>query len=479
MPRKRWIDKNNAQTYQLLYRSQDDPLIHEEGERALFPVGGNASSSVQPEPRKGLHIGDLEDDVDLDSMRENEGEAAEHGIYFDDTKYDYMQHLRDIDEGSGNGYFVEAMPVKYQGKGKGKAKAMKLEDALAQASIDDDEEAPSLVEGSRYGDAYSSYTSATRDRQLEQQQDVPDEIAGFQPDMDPRLREVLEALDDDAYVEENDEDDVFGSLGRDGKNGELTLDEFEYDYGEDDEGWESDVTEKAPNQRQTLEPPLAPATSSNNEYSIEDAEAAAAEDGDWLRDFAKYKRDATATRKAPPPAAASIVAASAVQDQAPTLYTLNGTPLRQKRRKGAQTNPSAYSMTSSSLARTDGQQLLDARFDQVEKMYSLEEGDEIDDDADGGMSLTSGMTGMTGQSKMSQVSTTSFADEGAVRQDLDSMMDGFLGDWNKANPGGGKRKGVKGKRGKHGNEKYGLQQLDEVRSELGPARLYQRRSQKA
>ena len=169
----------------------------------------------------------------------------------------------------------------------------------------------------------------------------------------------------------------------------------------------------------------------------------------------------------------SIIAASAVQDQAPSLYTLNGTPLRQKKRKGALTNPSSYSMTSSSLARTAGQQLLDARFDQVEKMYSVDEGEEFDD-TDGGMSLASGMTGMTGRSKMSQLSTTSFADEGAVREDFDSLMDGFLGDWNKANPGGGKRRGAKGKRGKNGNEKFGLQQLDEVRAELGPARIYQR-----
>jgi protein LTV1 len=198
-----------------------------------------------------------------------------------------------------------------------------------------------------------------------------------------------------------------------------------------------------------------------------DAEAAAAEDGDWLRDFAKFKRDNV--RRPQPKAAESIIAASAIQDNAPSLYTLNGTPLRQKKRKGALTNPSAYSMTSSSLARTAGQQLLDARFDQVEKMYSLDEADELDD-LDGGMSLASGMTG---RSKMSQLSTTSFADEGAVRGDLDGMMDGFLGDWNKANPGG-KRKGAKGKRGKNGNEKFGLQQLDEVRAELGPARIYQR-----
>ncbi|KIW27329.1 uncharacterized protein PV07_07077 [Cladophialophora immunda] len=469
MPRKRWIDKNNAQTFQLLYRPQTDPALHDEaaGERALYQVSGpGASSSHKPEFKEGLHLTDLENDLDFEHMRENEGEAAQYGIYFDDTSYDYMQHLRDIGEGEGEAHFVESVPAKAQGKGKGKAKTMKLEDALRELSVDDGES----VAGS---DLFSTFSTSTRPRTYQNQQDVPDEIAGFQPDMDPRLREVLEALDDDAYVDDKDEEDIFAALTNDGRNGELDLEDFEANYVEDeDEGWESDVTEKAPEQPSEVKLTQAvPVTEDGhhlNELPAPDAEAAAAEDGDWLRDFAKFKRDNV--RKAPPKAAESIIAASAIQDKAPTLYTLNGTPLRQKKRKGALTNPSAYSMTSSSLARTSGQQLLDARFDQVEKMYSLDEGEEFDD-MDGGMSLASGMTG---RSKMSQLSTTSFADEGAVREDFDNMMDGFLGDWNKANPGGGKRKGAKGKRGKNGNEKYGLQQLDEVRAELGPARIYRR-----
>jgi protein LTV1 len=126
-------------------------------------------------------------------------------------------------------------------------------------------------------------------------------------------------------------------------------------------------------------------------------------------------------------------------------------------------------MTSSSLARTEGQQLLDARFEKVEAMYALGEDDEEFDDQDGGMSLTSGLSR---QSKMSTVSTKSFAD-GDVREDLDSMMDGFLADWNKSNPGGGggKRRGAKGKRGKNGNEVVGIKMLDEIRGQLGPARV--------
>ena len=465
MPRKRWIPKESAQTYQLLYRSQDDPLINDDaaGERALFQISGPSTSSQSQVATRnqttGIHIEDLEDDVDLDAMRENEGEAAEYGIYYDDTKYDYMQHLRNVGEGGGESYSIDAMPV----KGKGKEKRMNLEDALREVNLDDDRQ--SRYTGSVLDDDFS--TMSSKNRTIERQQDVPDEIAGFQPDMDPRLREALEALEDDAFVDDRDDDDVFGELGLDGKRGELSLDEFEMTFDED-EGWESDVTEKAPHQpKEILMPqPELSDISSSEDPSIPDAEVAAEEDGDWLRDFAKHKRSQPKNQR-PAPAADSIIAASNAQDRPPTLYTLNGTPLRQKKRKGAQTNPSAYSMTSSSLSRTDGQQLLDARFDQVEKMYSVDEMDE-GDEFDGGMSLASGMTG---GSKMSQLSTTSFADEGAVRTDFDSMMDGFLGDWDKANPGGGRRNGAKGKRGKNGNEKYGLAQLEEVRSELGRGKV--------
>ena len=473
MPRKRWIPKDTAQTYRLLYRSQDDPLINNEstGDQTLFQISGPSSTSKSQSASlsqtAGLHIADLEEDVDLDSIRENEGEAAEYGIYFDDTKYDYMQHLRDVGEGQGESYSVDAVPVKVTGKGM--EKTMKLEDALREVSLDDGVQSRST--GSVRDDAFSAMSS--KNRTLERQQDIPDEIAGFQPDMDPRLREILEALEDDAYVDDKDEEDVFGALALEGQNGELNLDEFEMTYDEDDEGWESDATEKAPTQpREVPIPQLKVSDSSpTTAPSIPDAEEASAQDGDWLANFAKFKRSQHKTQQQPP-AADSIIASSNVQDRAPTLYTLNGTPLRQKKRKGAQTNPSAYSMTSSSLARTEGQQLLDARFDQVEKMYNVDEADELDDmDADGGMSLASGLTGKSKLSNVSQLSTGSFADKQAVRTDFDSMMDGFLGDWDKANPGGGKRRGAKGKRGKNGNEKYGMQQLEEVRNELGRGRV--------
>lgn len=470
MPRKKWINKKNptTQTYALLYRSQDDPLLNDDaaGERALYSISHknqqNIPQSAASSSKVGreLHLADLEDgdDLDFDSMRENEGEAAEYGIYFDDTQYDYMQHMRDL--GDSEGHFVESIPTRVKGK-----KAVPLDEALRQVTLDD--EAPSLA-----GSSVFSRTTKGK-RVLELQQDVPDEIAGFQPDMDPRLREVLEALDDDAYVDDKDDEDVFGALGGDGRNnGELDLAEFEVNF--EDDGWESDATEKAPEQPRELHIPMQDEGMATSEQLEPDVAAnAAAEDGDWLRDFAKFKRDA---KKAPaPPQDGSVVAASGIQDKAPSLYTLNGTPLRQKKRKGALTNPSAYSMTSSSLNRGEGLQFLDRRFEQVEKMYSLDEAEEFDD-IDGGASMASGMTGMSKMSKMSAVSTSSFADPAAVRSDFDGMMDDFLGNWNAANPGG-KRKGAKGKRGKNGNEVHGLRQLEEVRKDLGPARLHRKAQQ--
>jgi protein LTV1 len=416
-----------------------------------------------------LRIVDLEDELDFESIRENEGEAANYGIYYDDTSYDYMQHLREVGEDSDEAHFVDSAPVRVQGKGKGKGKMMKLEDALRETSLDDQDGGSHLGPGSVIDDGFSSFSS-TRPKTYQDMQDVPDEIAGFQPDMDPRLREALEALEDDAYVDEQDDEDVFGALTQGGQGAELDLDEFELMQDDEDDGWESDATEKAPDQpfhTQTSATERKAAPSDSTDMSAVEAEAASAEDGDWLRDFAKFKRDKANQPDAKVKGDLSAAPPSDIQAPASTLYTLGGTPLRQKRRKGALTNPSAYSMTSSSLARTDGQRLLDDRFEKIEATYALNEGDKIDDDDDGGMSLASGISK---QSKLSTVSTRSFAD-GPVRSDLEGMMDGFLDGWNQGLPRGGKRNGAKGKRGKNGNEVLGMKMLDEVRESLGPARL--------
>lgn len=363
--------------------------------------------------------------------RENEGEAAEYGVYYDDTEYDYMQHLRDLNDQSlsGESYFVEAPASRKDGKGKPK---MSLEDALREASISDDTPKQQLLDQDILPSKNLKKTT------YQDLQDVPDALAGFQPDMDPRLREALEALDDEAYVD--DEEDLFGELAKDG---EVTLEEFEElgfagdgDLMEDD-GWETDDTIRPA--KEFNEPAVAPAPSVEGDISMADGPDHG--DGDWMKEFSKFKTAEKKVRAAVPEIKnrdleSSIVTSTSMTDG------------RRKKRKGAMTSSTGYSMTSSSLFRTESQTLQDARFDKIMQDYA-------EDEADDGASI------MTGSSIMSKPSSVASSQAPPLRSGLDSMMDEFLGSYSMS----GK------KRVKKGGYQSGLEQLDEVRRELGPARL--------
>jgi protein LTV1 len=430
---------------------------------------------------------DLERELDLHpeegAIRANEGEAANYGIFYDDTEYDYMQHLRELGGAGGDVSFVDAMPVKY--KGKGKAKVMKLEDALKKSTLEDARSesggaaaSEAGTSSSRLGDDFLP-SQSLRKTTYQDQQDVPDVLAGFQPDMDPRLREVLEALDDDAYVDDQDDEDVFEALVEGGKGDELTLEEFEDTAEFDDEdGWESDATEK-PSGGPVLPPDATPHDAENvavlPDAGIPDEQAPpipppSVEDGDWLAEFSKFKQ---AQRR---PVASAIPKAAP-----PSSLNTSSTNIKPiKKRKGALTSSSSYSMTSSSLARTDGLRLLDDRFDRMEALYAMDEGEEVmADDEDGGVSVAPSASSRL--SRMSKVSAASSAapsligaqTSGALRSDFDSMMDDFLGGF--PDTKSGKRKGATaGQNRKERRElryQNGMRMLDEVRGDLGPAKL--------
>lgn len=434
------------------------------------PPASSASTSSQKHIR---NLSELQSEFKSQAIRRNEGEAANYGIYYDDSRYDYMQHLRELGTGGGDAHFIEAKAE------KGKGKAMKLEDALREISLDDSQSAY----GSQFGDMRSTASSFVRKPTYQDQQNVPDAIAGFQPDMDPRLREALEALEDEAYVDDDD-DDLFGELTKGAE--ELDQGDWEdtlFDNEEYDEGWESDATEKAPVQtNKTDAKRQAEEETPSEESAVKELEPGEMpehnepapdmhpEDQGWMQEFAKFKKDAKAG-KTPTPAAPTI-APSEQRTVASTAFTAGGTPIRRKKRKGALTNPSAYSMTSSALARTEGHRLLDDRFEKIEQLYSLDEEDEYDDS----MSTMSGMTGATGMTGMSTVSSVapSLVDaNGAAisRSDFHNVMDDFLAGWDDNTSSQAKRKGTKYKRGKNGNEAIGIRMLDEVRSGLGPARF--------
>ncbi|KAL3263984.1 hypothetical protein ABHI18_001214 [Aspergillus niger] len=483
-PRKQWIDKKTATTYQLFHRSQHDPLIHDPSadDRVLHPVYGppiTPSESSSASKHRGQSLAELNQTFG-DAARKNEGEAANYGIFYDDSQYDYMQHLRELGTGAGDAYFVEAKT-----KGKDKGKGLKLEDALKQVSLDDGRSEFGGTESVYSYDMRSTASSYVRKPTYQDQQNVPDAIAGFQPDMDPRLREALEALEDEEYVDEDDEEDVFGQLTT--RAEEMDQGDWEDtifdDVEEEDDGWESDATEKAPVQMDTTAAKARYQASEQEDKPgelpehNEPAPDMHPEDQGWMREFAKFKKDAKSGKTAGVPAGPpSVVPSHQGSTLASTVFTVGGTPIRRKKRKGALTNPSAYSMTSSSLARTEGHRLLDDRFERVEALYSLDEEDEFDDN----MSMVSGMTGRTGMTGVSGISTASSqapslvdANGDAVRpsHNFNNIMDDFLAGWDDKTSSQAKRKGAKAKRGKNGNEAIGIRMLDEVRQGLGPARV--------
>ncbi|OLN85011.1 Protein LTV1 [Colletotrichum chlorophyti] len=409
MAKGKWINKKNAQHFTLVHRPQNDPLIHDENapSMVLNPVPQRGGSS------KEKHLSDLASELGSDaaSIRDNEGEAAEYGVYYDDTEYDYMQHLRDLNSGGGEAVWVEASSTANKGKGK---QTQSLEEALRQMDLSQKSE--ELLDE-------SVLPSKNLQRMnYQSQQDIPDAIAGFQPDMDPRLREVLEALEDDAYVDEDD--DIFQQLAKDSRE----VDQYEFeeqydDFEDEDDGWESDATAK-PNKEYTSEavPQLVP---------VEGEARPEHQNEDWLEDFKQFKKD----QKGGKPQ--NKAAPSEMQSSIWTTTTMGG---RRKKRKGALTNPSAYSMTSSSMVRTEQLTLLDARFDKIEEEYTAEMGDDM--------------------ASVSEVSTASSV-TGPTRSDFDSIMDDFLGNYTKP----GKRTNKKNK------AQTGLEQLDEIRKGLGPARF--------
>jgi len=427
-----------------VHRPQNDPKVHDASSSSIVFQEIAPSQSHKVKSRNDLEselFGSSEStNGALAGIRDNEGEAAEHGIYFDDSEYDYMQHIRGLNAGSGNGesYFVEAVTKKKDGIGKGKGKGkMSLEDALREASLQEERSdgGASQSEGSKLLDEDSLPSKYLKKSTYQDQQDIPDALAGFQPNMDPRLREVLEALEDEAYVD--DEEDFFGEIAKGGR--EVSLNEFEetefQDDGMDDAGWETDETEKPHKKYKTGDMPPPPVPNSTDMVMEDTADHG---DGDWMKEFSKFKQ-AEKVKKAPP-------APSNAEPQASIMTGTSMTGGRQKKRKGAMTSSTGYSMTSSSVFRTEGQTLLDARFDKIEEDYAEDEMD-VDD------GVASAVAGVSMASSQAPPLTT--------RSDFDSIMDDFLGGYSMS----GK------KRVKKGGYQSGMEQLDEVRKGLGPARV--------
>ena len=202
-------------------------------------------------------------------------------------------------------------PLPEKNKGKGKRKAT-IDDIFSDLPA---EALPSTSELPR------DYTST---------QAIPESLSGLQPNMDPHLRQTLEALEDEAFINDDLADDFFGELVADGirEKGE----DFDYDFheGEDlEDDIRYDNLEKESNWEARFalfkKDPSSQAHSSDSEVESDEG----TERGDTLGDL-------------------------------PQLSVIGG----KKRRKPA-SDASGYSMSSSSMFRNDNLTLLDERFDEV------------------------------------------------------------------------------------------------------------------
>jgi protein LTV1 len=327
MPKKSIFRQPGAQHFQLVHRSQRDPLIHDPDASQHV-----LKAFVRGNDKKGKTRADLEsllspDDVAHDA-RAHVGEASLYGIYFDDTEYDYMQHLRTAgaEEEGVESILIEAPATSQRSKGKGKSKdPISLRD-LPPEALPSASEIP---------------------RNYESQEAVPSSIAGFQPDMDPHLRQVLEALEDEAFVDDGLEDDFFGELIAEGQRD--ADDEFDYQFCED-----GDIPQNVP---------------STDDY--EDPES-------WEARFAQFKKE---QKDAPPPSDSDD---ELLSDGGDTIGTLPKLPvIGGKRRRKGTSDASGYSMSSSSMYRTETLMTLDERFDQLmEKEYGSGEGEKVEEEND-------------------------------------------------------------------------------------------------
>ncbi|KAK9373355.1 Low temperature viability protein-domain-containing protein [Lipomyces chichibuensis] len=424
---QRGFNRKTSHRYRLVYRSQEDPLIHDpEAPTGVFveiqknPKRRSPHTLDDAEVREDVEarptgpsqiktLQDLQAEADrYDGRRENEGEAALYGIMFDDSNYDYMQHLREIGRpDAGPAMFIPAPSARSSTRRSG-------------IKFKDEEEKDEDAEKVLPSEVLPSKTLLRRTYQ--DQQDVPDAISGLQPDMDPGLREVLEALEDEAYVE--DDDAIFTEI--------ITGD-----------------------------------TSAEDADEIADEHGVADVDGeDWEAEFAKFKISQSKQR-------AADSDDDFDEDGLGSLVSVGRGAGKSRKTTTARTSTSGYSMSSSAMFRNEGLSLLDDRFDQIEKMYN--ESSDDDDDENGDFDENSSMA----SAGIGNVAGDEHYAATMQSTTFNAIMDDFLENYNvvgkrlvreapSIGPGvGNSTRGTNGKLRINKKSSRGLAQLREIKEELG------------
>ena len=221
-----------------------------------------------------------------------------------------MQHLKPagLQEDGVESILIEAPVPKAKSKAGKSQTPIRLVDDLPTEALPSKQELP---------------------RNYESQEAIPSSIAGFQPDLDPHLRQALEALEDDAFVDGDLEDDFFGELVADGERGSNEDPEFEFsEWGADGGG------------------PL---------HSEEEVDPE-----DWQAAVKKFKQTQRTRQDEVDSDVDEYSEGGDTIGSMPHFSVIGG----KKRRKGS-SDASGYSMSSSSMFRNAGLTMIDERFDQV------------------------------------------------------------------------------------------------------------------
>ncbi|KAF9998901.1 hypothetical protein BGZ80_008315 [Entomortierella chlamydospora] len=435
MGKKQFIDRKNARHFHLVHRSQRDPLSRDESapQRVLKEViPANLIGKVRV-PNDDLD-NDLFDDDDQDifgdlgeddginygtydraieevelleaptiqkkkkSSTKDEtkiGEAALMGLVgdeFNDGSYDYTQHMKEIGRAS-DAVFVAAPKTVAQERKAAQSRGIQFTDAsAAEEMAKEDQHKQATSSKSKKGLSLPSEVLPSRE-ELDfddvYQSAVP---IGLQPDMPFDIRQTLEALEDEAFVDGELDESFFDQL--DGEGGDFDFGDEEYD-----------------------------------DYSDEEEEEEGA--GGWEADFKKFKK---------------------AQKYASDNESFEGSDdghsqtSRTSRRPGG-ASASTFSMSSSAMFRNENLTLLDERFDKIEREYeedSLDEDEEphdlkaeelrkdfdsiLDDFLDKyeivGSKMVPRLEGATSENKLSTIRNALLVDEGEEEKSLATTVGG-------------------------------------------------------
>lgn len=373
--------KQNSQRYVVVHRPHDDPHYYDAdaSEHVFVPIKNpNAKKEVDIVPELTT------DSLPSEGSGRVAGQAAEYGIGFDDTKYDYMQHLRPMGENPDSVFLPAKKPVERGSK-------KNIEDLFVEPEYRDPENAP-VTRVFQGGMAKPEY--------LAHQQDVTDEITGFRPDMNPALREVLEALEDEAYVVNDDivvekkdlkksseqvnDDDIFAELLAGGEVD--NVDDFEDQLDEWDEADFNNYEDEH------YQDEMAQFDKIENLQDLQDIDYQA----DVLR-FQKEKKldldefdsdnefDSSVGNT-------SLMALSEGDEEEEEEDVLGDLPTiqskkvkgskkrRDRKKKGAMSDISGFSMSSSAIARTETMTVLDDQYDNIINGYENYEEEQVEDE---------------------------------------------------------------------------------------------------